>query len=103
VSTPHLLTALVEEAVSVGTLVRILSFEGGRARLAEVTLADTSPAADKEIVDLGLPRDSTVVAVLRRDRLVVPRGDTVLRVGDEVLVLVTDDSEGEVRELLTGA
>jgi trk system potassium uptake protein TrkA len=103
VSTPHLLTALVEEAVSVGTLVRILSFEGGRARLAEVTLADTSPAADKEIVELGLPRDSTVVAVLRRDRLVVPRGDTVLRVGDEVLVLVTDDSEGEVRTVLTGA
>ena len=81
VSTPHLLTALVEEAVSVGTLVRILSFEGGEARLAEVTLAESSPAADKEIVDLGLPRDSTVVAVLRRDRLVVPRGDTVLRVG----------------------
>jgi len=103
VSTPHLLTALVEEAVSVGTLVRILSFEGGRARLAEVTLAEASPAADKEIVDLGLPRDSTVVAVLRRDRLVVPRGDTVLRVGDEVLVLVTDDSEGEVRTVLTGA
>jgi Trk K+ transport system NAD-binding subunit len=44
-----------------------------------------------------------VVAVLRRDRLVVPRGDTVLRVGDEVLVLVTDDSEGEVRSILTGA
>ena len=40
VSTPHLLTALVEEAVSVGTLVRLLSFEGGKARLAEVTLAD---------------------------------------------------------------
>jgi len=101
VSTPHLLTALVEEAVSVGSFVRILSFEGGRARLAEVTLADTSPAADKEIVELGLPRDSTVVAVLRRDRLVVPRGDTVLRVGDEVLVLVTDDSEADVRAILT--
>ena len=42
VSTPHLLTALVEEAVSVGSLVRLLSFEGGRARLSEATLADTS-------------------------------------------------------------
>ena len=49
VSTPHLLTALVEEAVSVGTFVRLLSFEGGRARLVEVTLADDSPAADHEI------------------------------------------------------
>ena len=41
VSTPHLLTALVEEAVSVGSLVRLLQFED--ARLVEVTLADDSP------------------------------------------------------------
>jgi trk system potassium uptake protein TrkA len=102
VSTPHLLTALVQEAVSVGSFVRLLSFEGGRARLAEVTLAGDSPAADKEIVELGLPRDSTVVAVIRQDRVVVPRGDTIVRVGDEVLVLVTEDSEPDVRRILTG-
>ncbi len=44
VSTPQLLTALVEEAVSVGSLVRLLRFEGGNAHLVEVTLADDSPA-----------------------------------------------------------
>jgi trk system potassium uptake protein TrkA len=103
VSTPHLLTALVEEAVSVGSFVRLLSFEGGRARLAEVTLADRSPAADREIAELRLPRDSTVVAVLRTDHVLVPRGDTILRAGDEVIVLVTSDSEDEVRRILTGA
>ena len=102
VSTPHLITALVEEAVSVGAFVRLLSFEGGRAKLAEVTLAAGSPAADHEIVELGLPRDSTVVAIVRADRVVVPRGDTIIRVGDEVLVLVTTDSEEDVRRILTG-
>jgi trk system potassium uptake protein TrkA len=103
VSTPHLITALVEEAVSVGSFVRLLSFEGGRAKLAEVRLAPGSPAADREIAELGLPRDSTVVAVVRTDRIVVPRGDTMIRVGDEVLVLVTTDSEDEVRQILTGS
>ncbi|MGE0881637.1 MAG: TrkA family potassium uptake protein [Acidimicrobiia bacterium] len=102
VSTPHLLTALVQEAVSVGSFVRLLSFEGGRARLAEVTLAAGSPANDREIAELGLPRDSTVVAVLRSDRVIVPRGDTTVRAGDEVIVLVTNDSEEDVRRILTG-
>ncbi len=102
VSTPHLLTALVEEAVSVGSLVRLLTFEGGRAGLVEVTLAATSPAVNKEIVELGFPRDSTVVAILRQDHVVVPRGDTPLLEGDEVLVLVTPDSEDAVRDLLIG-
>ena len=93
VSTPQLLTALVEEAVSVGSLVRLLQFQGGSAHLVEVTLAEDSPAARMAIADLGFPRDATVVAVVRDDRLVVPRGDTVLQIGDEVLVLVTADAE----------
>ncbi len=100
VSTPHLITALVQEAVSVGSFVRLLSFEGSKARLAEVTLAEGSPADGKQISELGFPRDATVVAVVRKERVIVPRGDTVVRIGDEVLVLVTTDSEDEVRGLL---
>lgn len=102
VSTPHLITALVEEAVSVGSFVRLLSFEGGKAKLAEVTLAEASPADGREIVELGFPRDATVVAVIRNERVIVPRGDTVVRSGDEVLVLVTADSEEDVRRILIG-
>jgi trk system potassium uptake protein TrkA len=100
VSTPHLLTALVEEAVSVGSLVRLLQFED--AQLVEVTLATDSPAVDKPIMDLGVPRDATVVAVVRSGHVVVPRGDTVLQAGDEVLALVTADSESSVTQILVG-
>ncbi|MEY2567551.1 MAG: trk/ktr system potassium uptake protein [Actinomycetota bacterium] len=103
VSTPHLLTALVEEAVSVGSLVRLLQFEGGEARLVEVTLAENSPAADIAIAELAVPRDATVVAVIREGHVIVPRGDTVVQGGDEVLVLVTPDSEDAVRGILIGA
>jgi trk system potassium uptake protein TrkA len=103
VSTPHLLTALVEEAVTVGSFIRLLSFEGGRARLAEVRLPEQSPIDGKTILELGVPRDATIVAVIRNERVIVPRGDTMVRSGDEVLVLVTADSEDEVKRLLTGA
>jgi trk system potassium uptake protein TrkA len=103
VSTPHLLTALVEEAVSVGSLVRLLPFEGGEATLIEVTLADDSPAADRAIADLDVPRDATIVAVVRAGHVVVPRGDTVVQAGDEVLALVTRDSEDRVKTILVGA
>jgi len=103
VSTPHLLTALVEEAVSVGSLVQLLQFEGGDASLVEVTLAPNSPAANQAIVELAVPRDASIVALVRQRRLLVPRGDTVLQVGDEVLALVTKESEDAVRRLLIGA
>ena len=102
VSTPQLLTALVEEAVSVGSLVRLLHFEGGTAHLVEVTLAEDSPADGVTIAELGVPRDATVVAVVRSDHLIVPRGDTRLAAGDEVLVLITANAEDEVQRLLVG-
>ncbi len=103
VSTPHLLTALVEEAVTVGTLVRLLQFEGGKAGLEEVTLADGSPAAGKQVSELRLPRNCTIVAVLRDQSVIVPRGDTTLEVGDEVIVLATSDAEEDVRAALIGS
>jgi trk system potassium uptake protein TrkA len=103
VSTPHLLSALVQEAVSVGSLVRLLQFEGGDAHLVEVTLAEGSPAKGTALADLAVPRDASVVAVVRSGRVVVPRGDTVLQLGDEVLVLVTSEAEDKVRGLLIGA
>jgi len=103
VSTPHLLTALVEEAVSVGSLVQLLQFDGGDASLVEVTLAPASPAAGKAIAELDVPRDASIVAMVRQRKLLVPRDDTVLQVGDEVLALVTKESEEAVRQLLIGA
>jgi trk system potassium uptake protein len=103
VSTPQLITGLVEEAVSVGSLVRLLQFGGGTANLVEVTLAEGSPAKGLALSDLELPRDATIVAIVRNDRLVVPRGDTVLDIGDEVLALVVSEGEARVRTLLVGA
>ena len=102
VSTPHLLTALVEEAVSVGSLVRLLQFAEGDARLVEVTLADASPAKGSTLSNLAVPRDASIVAIVREGRVVVPRGDTVMQAGDEVVALVTDESEDPVKALLIG-
>lgn len=100
VSAPHLLSALVEEAVTVGSIVRLLQVAGGKARLVEVTLAADSPILGRSIVDAGFPRGSSVVAIVRAGDVVVPRGDTSFHLGDEVIVLVSDDAEAEVSALL---
>ena len=102
VSTPHLLTALVEEAFSVGSLVRLLQLGDGEARLVEVTLAPSSPAAGKTLARLGIPRDASIVAIVRDRHVEVPQPETVLAVGDEVIVLSTGEVESEIKRLLIG-
>lgn len=79
VSTPHQFTAMVdEEAVSVGTLVRLLQLGDGGASLVEVTLAADSPVVGRLISEIDVPREATIVAIVRHRDVIVPRGDTRL-------------------------
>ena len=88
--------------MSVGSFVRIMGLENGKAQLAEVTLAEGSPAIGRTVHGLGLPRDAAVVAVMRQGHVVLPREDLPLQQGDEVMVLITGDGESDVRATLVG-
>lgn len=102
VSTPHLLTSLVEEAVSVGDLVTLLRLEQGKVALVEVTLADSSPAIGRTVGEVGVPSDCTLVALVRDRHVIAPRPDTPFKPGDEVLALATSASEDDLKKVLTG-
>ena len=102
VSTPHLLTSLVEEAVSVGDLIRIFDLEKGKVSLLEVRLAEGSPAVGKTIGALKMPPDCTVVAVVRDDHVIAPTPDTPLHANDEVLALASTEAEVDLKTALTG-
>jgi trk system potassium uptake protein TrkA len=102
VSPPHLLTALVEEAVSIGDLVRLLRLEKGKVSLVEVTLHERSYAVGKLIGELGLPQDAAIVAVVRNEHVIIPRDETPLIAGDEVLAIAAAEAESAIEELLSG-
>ena len=102
VSSPRLLAAVVEEAVSVGDLVRLLTFKKGGANLVELTLADDAPLVGKRIGTVPWPNDSALVAVLREGRVVLPTPDAALEAGDELLLVATSEVEGELDQLLSG-
>ena len=102
VSMPHLLTSLVEEAVSVGDLVKLLSLEKGKVALLEVRLAEGSPAIGKTLGELKMPPDCSIVAVVRENHVIPPSDETPLHPGDEVLALASPDAEADLKQVLTG-
>ena len=102
VSTPHLLTSLVEEAVSVGDLVKLLSLEQGKVALVEITLSDDTPVAGKPISELDLPPDCTIVAIVRERHVITPRPSTSLHAADEVLALCSPEAELDLKRTLVG-
>jgi trk system potassium uptake protein TrkA len=103
VSTPRILASLVEEAVAVGDMVRLLEFRGGQANLISTTLPDNTPWAGKPVRRLLLPRDAALVAILRGARVIVPQADEPLEGGDELLFVASGDGEAELSRLLLPA
>lgn len=100
VSTPRIMAALVEEAVSVGDVVRLFSFRQGRANLVEVTLPATSPALGTRVADVPWPDDTALVGIVRGDRVLVPRGATPFEAGDELLFVTPAEHEPEIKKML---
>lgn len=93
VSTPRMMSALVEEAVTVGELVRLFTFREGSANLVELTMPEESPIAGRPIRGLELPGDAVLVAVIRDGVGMAPERDGVIEAGDELLFVVSPEFE----------
>jgi trk system potassium uptake protein TrkA len=101
VNTPQLMTALVEEAVEIGDLVRLLTLQTGVSSLVEFTVPHDSHAIGLTVGSIDWPEDSTLVAILRDQAPITPSRDDVIDGGDELFFVTTIAAEDQLRELLS--
>ena len=97
VSTPRIISALVEEAVSVGDVVRLFSFKKGQANLVELTLPDDSLCIGKTVEEIVLPENSTLAAIVRDGRVITAKPHDVFSSGDELLFVASADAENKLK------
>jgi trk system potassium uptake protein len=100
VSTPRIMSALVEEAVAVGDLVRLFTFRKGHANLVELTLPSDSPYVGKPVGLIPWPENCSIVTILRDGQVYTPDGEQPIESGDELLFVAAADSESELQSLL---
>jgi trk system potassium uptake protein TrkA len=100
VSTPRLLSALVEEAVSVGDLVRLMTFGQSEASLVELTMPSDAPLVGRRVGGIDWPAETALVSILREGRVLVPQPDDPLQAGDELFFVTSEDVEEELAHLL---
>lgn len=105
VSSTAIIARLIERETSMGALRELLTFHRGEMALVEAELDEGSPAAGRRVKELAghLPPDSVLVAVVRGDHVVFPRGDTVLLPHDGVLALTTAAGEEALMRALVGS
>jgi len=103
VSTPRIISALVEEAVSVGDVVRLFSFRKGEANLVEITLPDSAKCCGRTVGEVELPEDASLAAIVRDGRVISPQEHDVFAAGDELLFVASAKAEDELKACFIGA
>jgi trk system potassium uptake protein TrkA len=97
-----IIAKIVEEEVSFSDFVNLMSFKRGKLAIVRVDLPADSPVINKEVKDITLPPDSVLVSIVRGEEVIVPRGNTVMKPGDDVIALTLIGNEPQLLTLLVG-
>jgi len=103
VSSTAIIQQVIERELPTVRIKTLLSLQSGAFQILEYPLDGTSPATGHTVREIDMPHESNLIAILRGDELVVPRGETKLRDGDVIVALVNAENEAGLRSALLGA
>lgn len=94
-----IMASLIEEEISWGDMMTLLKIRRGQYSLVEEKIPEGARAVGVAIKDLGLPEECVIAAIIRKGRVIIPRGITEMEVGDEVLAVVGPEAADKLAEL----
>lgn len=95
-----ILARLIAEEMSLGDMMTLLKLRKGAYSLVEEKVHPQAVVAGKPLREISLPSECVLAAVIRKNMLIIPRGDTVLQSADEVLAVVHSSQMGDLARLL---
>ena len=102
VDSTKIIAKIIEEEVSLSDIVNLMSFKHGKLSIVRVDLSNDSPVINKQIQDIQLPPDSVFVSIVRGEEVIVPKGTTVLKPGDDIIALTLVSNEPQLLNVLIG-
>lgn len=101
VSSTEIITHLIEQEVDVAHMHMIATLNRGKAVISTITLAENSVVAGAAVRDIELPPNSLIVSILRGEEMIIPKGDTMVLPGDEIVAVCTMESQKALMRLLS--
>ncbi|MBU1124619.1 MAG: NAD-binding protein [Candidatus Omnitrophica bacterium] len=102
VDATKIIAKIIEEEVSFSDFVNLMSFKRGKLAIVRVDLPQDSPVIEREVKDIQLPPDSVLVSIVRGEEVIVPKGNTLLKAGDDIIALTIVGNEPQLLDLLAG-
>ncbi|MDD5108344.1 MAG: NAD-binding protein [Candidatus Omnitrophica bacterium] len=102
VDSTKIIAKIIEEEVSFSDFVNLMSFKRGKLAIVRVDLPSDAPVINKQLKDINLPKDAVLVSIVRGEEVILPKGDTMLKSGDDVIALTLIGNEPQLLSLLAG-
>src|SRR5437667_824286 len=103
VSSTSIIQQVIERELPTVRIKTLLSLQAGAFQILEYPLDGTSPATGRTVREIDLPQESNLIAILRANAMVIPRGETKLEEGDVIVALVNTEEGAGMRLALLGA
>ena len=103
VSSTKIIASLIEEKIDAGMAIPLLAFKEGGVEIFKSELSKESSLINKKIAKLKLPKDCIIIAGLRGNEVIIPRGDTRFREGDTIIMLIRTERKEAFRRLFLEA
>jgi trk/ktr system potassium uptake protein len=95
------LAHLIGEEMSLGDMMTLLKLKRGQYSVIEVIIPVGVKAAGMAIKDLPLPQECVIVAIIRKNEMIIPHGSTLVEVGDEVLMIAEKSGAESIAQFFT--
>ena len=102
INSTTIIAKIIEEEASFEDFINLMTFKRGKLALVRVDLDENSPVVGKQVKDITLPENSVLVSIVRGENVIVPKGDTILNKGDDVVALTTIENEKALLDHLIG-
>ena len=102
VNATTIIAKIIEEETSFEDFVTLMTFKRGKLSLVRVDLTEDSPVLNRRVRDIVFPQNSVLVSIVRGENIIVPKGETVLVKGDDVIALTKIENEQLLLDALVG-
>jgi len=103
ISSTTIISRMIEEEATVGDMRTLISLRKGNMAIVEIELPlDRCVVCSKRVMDLNLPVDCILIAIVRGDSIITVHGETVMEPGDMVLAFTKTEHEKILKKALTG-
>ena len=102
ISSTYSVAKLLEQATTLENLVNTLSSEDNAFSMSEIIINDYSRCVGKRLYEIKLPSQARITCVIHKGKIVIPTGQTMINVGDRVLLLSAKECHDEAIKIISG-